>query len=279
MGLGKDLQEEFEKLTRGREYGEVELFTKLQDSFIELSCKAVGYNISLIHGNRSMVKFPISNLWMNGVKVGEIRQCELSDMLFIIYDAMKTECRMFFMQNKSSKRSKKERFKANLIQLDLLSSGSEFCDLNSRKKCTVLKNAEVKSIATYGVFYKKGISYNMKYYSADLLQPVSAKGNGKERVVKFNGMLNRIRQSIHKKIEDYEGTENLEKFGTAIEELRIGEPIGRKTIIKLKRQFNNIPTELLKLDFSEMDYEQGDEDNFTVSTNTVCFIQVNTLKE
>lgn len=270
MGLGRDLRNEFYKLTRNGKFDEVELFTKLQDSFIELSCKTAGYNISLIHGNSSLVDFEISKMWMDKIKPKTIKTCELSDMLFVIYDTKKTHCRMFFMQNKSDDRALNEKFQADLVQLDLLNNRSEFKDRRSGKYSNILSSADVESITTYGVFHKKGIYYDMKCYSADLVEPIRANGVSEKRIVQFNGTLGQIRISTKGKLEDYEGLENLEKFGTAIEELRIGQPIGKSTIIKLKNTFVNIPAELLVMDLPEMLNEKTDDNSWVSSVSTEC---------
>lgn len=275
MGLGCDLKNEFYRLTRNGNFDEVELFTKLQDSFIELSCKTVGYNISLVHGNRSLVSFEISESWMNQIVAGTTKICELSDMLFVIYDTKKAHCRMFFMQNKNDDRVLSEKFKADLVQLDLLSHRSQFTDIRSGNVSSIFLNAEVNSITTYGVFHRKGICYDMKCYSADLIEPVTQKGESEKRVVQFKGTLGKIRHSINRGIEDYEGLAGLEEFGTAIENLKIGEPIGKSTIIKLKHTFANIPAELLVLDLPEMNDERKDDNSRFSQVSTVCFIRVN----
>lgn len=277
MGLGTDLKDEFKKLTKNAKYNEAELFTKLQDSFIELSCKTTtGYNISLIHGDRSKVEFAISNSWISTISCGTRKQCELADMLFLIYDVKKAECRMFFMQNKNDERAKSNRFVTNLIQLDLLSNRSEFTDLHNGRNCAILQRAEVHSITTYGVFYKDDTAngYDMKYYSADLLEPLLSSGRDNERVAVFKGTLGKKRQSRNLKIEDYEGTENLVAFGSAIEEIKIGQPIGKCTIKKLCQKFESLPKELKNLNIPANNFEM--DDNFLDTIKSVCCIQVNT---
>lgn len=133
MSLGSDLEKVFIELTSEGEFQEVELFTKLQDSFILLIGKSsVKYKVSIIHGSRSMVEFMPKESWIDttSTTISTIppknEKCELSDLFFVVYDENKNKCRIFFMQAKNAEFQKKEKFEADLIQLDLLHNRSPF---------------------------------------------------------------------------------------------------------------------------------------------------------
>ena len=100
MSFGKDLSLEFKKLANGGHYGEVELFTKLQDALINLRSSKYGYEIDLIHGSRSQVQFVNNSTWVTGIAPGSTQQCELADMMFIVFSDAKKQIRLMYMQNK-----------------------------------------------------------------------------------------------------------------------------------------------------------------------------------
>lgn len=198
MGFGKELSDEFQKLSKGRKYNECQLFTKLEDSFIQLSTNyPFQYEITVLHGYEGQVRYENSNYYVfrkraTGVKtllgytceilgvlpilpVQKEFQCELSDLAFIVYS--KEGIKVTYMQNKLEKQYTlgKDIFTVDVDQLALLKGRPKFEIINKNSNLekvstnSILYDADVESVGSYGVFFENNLTYDMCYYPADLL--------------------------------------------------------------------------------------------------------------
>lgn len=198
--------------------------TKLQDSLLELAkIYPTLCHCELIHGGRSDVVFDERSHWVTGV--GPTCQKELADILFVVYSKKKRMIRLCFMQNKCADRATSERFSADLLQLDLLHNRSGFTvDAKGRGAVnTLLSHSREASVAVYGLFYKKGDSYDMDLYAAPGLKPKNPCGFSKKRIVGFDpaaalaASLSPFRDEVMLK--------GLEDIGSALVECAIGRVI------------------------------------------------------
>ena len=103
MSFGSELSNEFHKLTNGVFYGEVQLFTKLQDAFANLKSNSrFGMAIDIIHGSKSFVEFRHDAKYIGNPAAGCTKTRELSDMLFVVFKTQgRREIRLMYMQNKT----------------------------------------------------------------------------------------------------------------------------------------------------------------------------------
>lgn len=99
MSFGNKLEQIFCTYTEGKKLNEIELFAKLEDSFILLKNSCQEYEISIIHGSRSHVSFEVTGEYVRG-KNGTVVTRELADMMFIVVSPARKEFRLFFLQNK-----------------------------------------------------------------------------------------------------------------------------------------------------------------------------------
>lgn len=233
MSFGKDLSEEFQKLTFGAVFDEVSLFTKLQDAFINLKSVAkYKYAVEVIHGHTSLVDFQFNSSWASKIPYGNTVRRELSDMLFVLYSLKNNTIRISYMQNKKGDSS--DKFKADLCQLHLLSQRERIIS-KPIPECLfgdpdILSHAILPSVGSYGVFYQLGDRTEMAYYPAELLHPKQATGNSVVRVVTYNqSRFDRV--LIHNGIEENQGTRCLMDFGNALAKMQIGTPINRSMSI------------------------------------------------
>lgn len=232
MSFGTDLSNEFKKLAVGNHYDEVQLFTKLQDAFITLSTGKYQYAIDIIHGQTSQVCFTNSSTWITGSTLGTTLQCELSDMMFILFSNTKSEIRLMYMQNKkdqSRKRNIAQRFKADLVQLHLLHDRKEItsinlpaCVFNDRR---ILSGALLPSVASYGLFYFQNNDVDMAYYPASNIEPLRSPQADQKRAVKYTQpSFGTVNTSVHGYNEN-QGEQFLSKFGDELVDMNIGTPI------------------------------------------------------
>lgn len=84
MCFGKDLSNEFHKLTKNGEYQEVELISKLQVAFINLTNEQNHYAKDIIRGGRGLVKDRYNEIWASDVATRAKRRCALSDLMLVI---------------------------------------------------------------------------------------------------------------------------------------------------------------------------------------------------
>lgn len=226
MCFGKDLSNEFHKLTKSGEYQEVELITKLQDAFINLANGKYHYAIDIIHGNRSLVDFEYDALWLQNILPGETFTRELSDMMFLVFSKKHKHIRLMYMQNKKGDSSTK--FKADLAQLCLLKNR---CVITSADLpvCTfgdpqILNNAILPSVGSYGVFYNVNNVTDMAYYPASNVSPITSIAMGISRKAHFD--YTRFGSTVKKGLyKENQGEETLECFSDALIGMEIGTPI------------------------------------------------------
>lgn len=197
MSFGKDLQNTFHKLTDGVFYYEDELITKLQDALYILGSTKYHGVAELIHGDRCKISYQLgthakypSNGMINPVdgKVESVIKqvtpfftnvddhvCELADMMFIIFD--EEELRLLYLQNKRATNVPRIdgelAFKADIEQLMLLTFRPEISAQKGKgvPECafhgSILADALLPSIGSYGVFYQENGQIDMQYYPAN----------------------------------------------------------------------------------------------------------------
>lgn len=231
MSFGRELSDNFQKLTNGIFEDEIVLFTKLQDAFLNLKHYSK-YNVAIdiIHGSKSCVEFQHDASYISKPAVGCTFKRELSDLLFVVFSAKKElEIRIMYMQNKRGKSDCK--FVADLAQFHLLRERKEIisnplpeCVFGDRK---ILLDAILPSVGSYGVFYKcrNNITskVDMAYYPAINLELFTPSGSLK-RTVKYP----RRRYGIIDNSRGYsesQGESNLENFADALVAMHIGTPI------------------------------------------------------
>lgn len=229
MCFGKDLSNEFHKLTKNGEYQEVELITKLQDAFINLANGKYHYAIDIIHGSRSFADFQYNAPWLQNVSSGETFTRELSDMMFLVFSKKHKHIRLMYMQNKKGDSSTK--FKADLLQLCLLKNR---CVISSPNlpACTfgdsrILTDALLPSVGSYGVFYNTNDVTEMAYYPASNVSPVTGFAASTNRKVYFDYTRFGITETKGL-YEENQGEENIEYFSDALVGMEIGTPITPK---------------------------------------------------
>lgn len=232
MSFGLDLSNEFQKLTNGVFYPEVDLFYKLQDSFINIKHKYSKYStaIDIIHGSKGQVKFIYNGSYISTILAGTEQQRELADMLFVVFSSHINQIRLMYLQNKKGK--KPNSFKADLLQLYLLHDRCEItssplpdCTFNNRK---ILHDAILPSVGSYGVFYQENGIVDMSYYPANLVFPRSPKGKSIIRYAKYDSQYFGNKITINNFCES-QGEKTLTDFGNSLVSMEIGTPITKET--------------------------------------------------
>lgn len=177
MSFGDDLALYFNKEQKHCvNKNEVPLFRCFEVGF----CKAIEVNkkiyyIDELHGSKGRVGY-VNDIKLNnlsGVAVTKKSNCEMSDLIFLIYSKSKKECRLTYMQNKLEKKmmtNKKETFHVDTRQLGLLKGKPLIEKANKRKTLPnfvsprILIDAKLNSVGSYGVFYEDAIDkYEMFY--------------------------------------------------------------------------------------------------------------------
>lgn len=225
MSFGNKLEQIFCTYTEGKTLNEIELFTKLEDSFISLKNSCQEYEISIIHGNRSHVSFEVTGDYVRGKK-GTVVTRELADMMFIVVSPARKEFRLFFLQNKVGHDLMYEKkFPADLLQLDLLKFRPVFNQ--DGMPVDILQKAEMSSVGSYGVFYnEKGqpFKYNMAYSTAEIINPIRRDGKGVKRKVRIVGdwEATSFGTKGHRQLDS---CCRLESFADGMLDMMIGTPI------------------------------------------------------
>lgn len=229
MCFGDLLSAEFQKLTRNCFFKETDLFTKLQDSFINLAdtttCK---YKTEIIHGHKSLVDFVNISSFTTSVGKGTAVRRELADMLFIVFSRkQKGQIRLMYLQNKRGLSSRK--FYAELMQLHLL---KDRCVLTSHElpTCTfgnknILKSALLPSVGAYGIFYQehKGSPIEMAYYPANNVEVLNKNRRSNTRMVRYMSNFGQI--DLINSFKESQGEKDLKSFGESLVQMKIGTPI------------------------------------------------------
>lgn len=224
MKFGELLEKEFNLLTKGGKYSEVQLITKLEDSIKIMSEKAPML-VEIIHGNKSLVEFEYEYHYISKISPPVNKKCELGDMLYIVFSKKKRLFRIMYMQNKMGKDW--DDFYFDLIQFALLnhkpsiiSSQLPECVFENRD---ILKNAILPSVTAYGIFYQTSESYDMSYFPTSKIYPEMEIGISKRRKAECD--LSEVGKTI--KIYDYyesQGEKNIINFGNALYDMKIGTP-------------------------------------------------------
>jgi len=281
MTFGELLSKEFNKLTKDGTFCEVELFTKLQDAFINLSIEYPG-TIELIHGDRSLVDFECTATYVPKEFIGTTVTRELSDMMFIVFSKEKNAIRLMYLQNKKGLSATK--FKAELLQLNLLKERLPLIPFNL-PSCVfgdenMLSNAILPSVASYGVFYQNPINQktDMAYYPANNLTVNLPARTGKIRNAYYDEALFGKENSING-YKETKGEPNLIKFGNALIDMYIGTPILEQRhlyVLSYLKQHSDI------FNASDFPFEKNNEIHFEekkLSVPFVCIIDSDKVKD
>lgn len=242
MSFGDDLACSFlqeQEIFKKRD--EVTLFRCLKRGFCEtVKRNKKVYHVDELHGKIGMVGY-INDLKLeslSGVAVTEKSNCEMSDLIFIIYSKSKKECRLTYMQNKLEKKmmkKKKETFFVDTQQLGLL-KGRPCLEIANKYKALpnyvsrrILIDAKLNSVGSYGVFYEHGIDkYEMFYCSADIIEYLNQPfKKSKHKGISWNDTLE------EEKIDGYtelKFAKTVKKFGDELVNLKIGTPLRKNEI-------------------------------------------------
>lgn len=225
MSFGSKLEQIFCSFTEGKKLNEIELFTKLEDSFVSLKNSCPEYEISIIHGRRSHVSFEVVGDYVR-CKKGTVVTRELADMMFIVVSPEKKEIRLLFLQNKVGHDLMYEnKFTADLLQLDLLKFRPTFNQ--NGISVDILQKAELSSVGSYGIFYNESgqtYKYNMAYSTAEKINPIKRNGEGTKRTVRIVGNWEATSFGRNGHIQ-LDSCCSLKSFADGILDMMIGTPI------------------------------------------------------
>lgn len=243
MGLGTELSDEFKhRYNTNHPYGEVELFRTLIDSFFALR----SYDITEIHGKRTIVEYTEDQNWFT-----RQARCELADIFFLVYSSCKKSARYFVMQNKIQMHKSCTEIHASLVQHELLATKKYFEYMKTHTKSHMLDRALHDSVCVYGNFYNSssGMMDDMAVFTASRLRfkrkpPVLVSSPRPFREVEYRGTMDdAATMGMSASAKDFEGTDNLEKFGDLVEGLYIGEPVKRPVLREIVTMLSTLPGE------------------------------------
>ncbi len=283
MTFGELLSKEFNKLTKDGKFCEVELFTKLQDAFINLSIEYPG-TIEIIHGDRSFVNFECTAAYVPKTFIGTTVTRELSDMMFIVFSKFKKDIRLMYLQNKKGLTATK--FQAELLQLNLLKERLSLSSFNL-PSCVfgnenILSDAILPSVASYGVFYQNPVDKktDMAYYPASNLTVNLPAGTGKTRNAYYNKALFGEKLTI-KDYEESQGEPTLNEFGNALIDMLIGTPVlsMEKPCISLLSYLHNFSPNFRESKFPYDLFDNSNHNKKDISVPFVCIINADRAKE
>lgn len=231
MSLGKELSDDFKnkyKTATPSPHGEVKLFRILIDSFKSLT----SYGIAEIHGRKAIVQYVEDRGWFT-----KTPRCELGDIFFLVYSPTRAKAKYFVMQNKVQHKSSCTQIHANLVQHELLATKKFFEFTKTHATSDMFSHARHDSVCVYGNFYESsvGMMDEMSVFTASKLEfvgsiPSGVTGINPTKEVEYTGLMDNVAsmRTAHTSgvLKDFDGTDNLEKFGDLVEELYIGEPIG-----------------------------------------------------
>ena len=233
MLFGLELRKQFENEAKSlTKVNEEALFEALARAFGNLSSHSAT-KCEVIHGGKSFVDFSEigSNSFFYKKDQGKIVRCELADLLFVVVSS--SEMRVCCLQNKYEKSRKNrmgvgENFKANMRQFYLLNKRPTFT--RDGIKYDLLENAKCPSVASYGVFYGDNDTFDMNYYSAEILQGCtpSAKGNFRKIEMKCGTSQFANRGLPGEKIVELQYADGIVDFGDGLQSMIIGTPLPLK---------------------------------------------------
>jgi len=225
-----------EREKRGEKIREVELFRSLIVAFNEAASAEEEKDIKCeeIHGTKycaSFEEFDSQEFYVKKDR-GMTVKCELADILFVMIDIKSQKIRICCLQNKYEKKSKKfaDCFYVDMRQFYLLKKRPIF--KLKDVKIPLLNDAICPSVASYGVFYKKDSDeFDMNYYSAEILSPVTC-ASGKKRKVRLKNVTPDVSYTRDSKvIDECRYSRTLIEFVDALIQLKIGTPIDLKYIL------------------------------------------------
>ena len=284
MSFGSELSSEFNKLTNGVFYAEVQLFTKLQDAFANMKFNShFGMAIDIIHGSKSFVEFRHDAKYIGNPAAGCTKTRELSDMLFVVFKTQgRREIRLMYMQNKKGDNSTK--FTADLLQLHLLKERKEILS-NPLPPCVfdnseILSKAVLPSVGSYGVFYQANAGkIEMAYYPAARIKLCNQTG-GVTRKVYYDSQ--QIPFSTTNTINGYkesQGEETLEDFANALVHMEIGTPMLKDPAINKLAQFLNSNSPIFREYHSLFDIQVDLEEVSTEGMPFTCVINADLVSQ
>ena len=251
MSFGDDLLHEFrEEQKIDKDRNEVALFRCLNHALVNIKRYHKNYTIAELHGKKGEVAY-YNTVSLSRIS-GEVNKsnCEMSDLVFIVYSKYKKECRLTYMQNKLEVRFIKKRkptFFLDSVQLGLLKGRPKIEISGSRKKLPamvvhqrILKDALLASVGSYGVFYNIKASndiYDMFYCSANIIDYINPLlGRRKHIAVKWNSS-NKIQTICGYNERQY--AMEIKEFGDALVSLEIGTPLNELYISLFQKAIAN----------------------------------------
>lgn len=226
MSTGSILRKQFQAHASGAK-GEIALFRAFIQAFNSLGKESISKEF---HGNKYQVTFS------NGRGAGRPNpRCELCDVAIIQYKAGEaSSARITFNQAKVTSRTfgcgvnglpvARYKFSADLEQWDLLSNRPHLSQAVSTflPPKTLLSDAVLPSVGSFGVFYPVGTTFEYAYFVADQLYPVR-NNDGKGGVLQLTKPIFAIRSFSG--FDEISGTCCFRTFGDALEAGLVGTPI------------------------------------------------------
>lgn len=275
MSFGDDLIYYFsEEQDKFKSRDEVSLFRCFKRGFCEAIKKnKKSYHIDELHGINGRVGYINDSKLesLSGIASTVKSNCEMSDLIFIIYSKSKKECRLTYMQNKLEKKmmtKKEETFYVDTQQLGLLKGRPHIEVANKRTSLPafvsrrILTDARLNSVGCYGVFYEDSIDkYEMFYCSADIIeylnQPVK---KSRHRGVSWD---HTNKEEIICKYIELKFARTVKKFGDELVNLKIGTPLRKGEIALFQKTIQRIGQKN-KIEFCMLNADElcQEDDNF-----------------
>lgn len=247
MSFGGLLNEIFMVLTKDQILPEIGLFNKLQSSFIIMSHLLPNIVTDIIHGRKGFVKFKVKANYVENLQ-GTFVTKELGDLVFIVVSPSEGAVRLAFIQNKLSHEEltafNEYAFYGDLLQLDLLKNRPNI--IGNSQMYRLINQAVLPSICSYGVFApseKKTNAYDMKYFSADKLEPINPVGLSSKRKIRLNDKMG-IRSS-YGNVEQVDSCDSLVSFGDSVINMLIGEQLSCYDFLGSLNESINIEARIL----------------------------------
>lgn len=218
MHFGRALDSTFSHASRGTGHGEVALFRALQTAIQALS---TSFKIAEFHGTGHQVAFPGGFPWSRPVP-----RCELCDLAIVTYRRPPTpSIRLTFFQAKLEKAAKallRRVFDCNLEQWDLLCNRPAILGTATtfQPPPDLLSGALLRSVGTFGFFYRAAGAHQIFYAAADQLAPHGTP----KRYGKVKASAGVATRMVHSFYERTLATNTIQ-FGTALAGSQIGTPI------------------------------------------------------
>ena len=287
MSFGSELSSEFQNYTNGIFYGEVQLFTKLQDALANMKYNSkFDRAIDIIHGSKSFVEFKHDAKYITNPLPGGIKTRELSDMLFVVFKTRgqaQREIRLMYMQNKKGDNSTK--FTADLLQLHLLRERKEILS-NPLPPCVfgnseILSKAVLPSVGSYGIFYQENTGkIDMAYYPAKRIKLCNDTGGATRKVYYDEQLFGKVEIDAVSGYKESQGECTVEDFGNALVDMRIGTPILQANpAMRNLTQFLYLKSNVFRTAFQHLDIPIDQQTASSEHMPFICVINADLISQ